>query len=354
MPTTTTDYAALTAPISRAELRAFKAELKASGRAPGGTTSSTVIGIVALVVLGTPFLGFAIYWMVSIADDVISSRTSSPLPIVFPIVFFAMATIILVTSIRTLAGGGGKWRRWYRLDRFARSNRLTFAPLSRDPQFPGSVFTIGDTRQAFDHLYRDRGRFLDFGNYRYSTGSGRSRTTSTWGFLALKLDRALPNIVLDAKSNNALFGVTNLPNALSSSQRLSLEGDFDRHFTLYCPKGYQTDALYIFTPDLMALLIDQASSFDVEIVDEWMFVYSAKPFTMTDPATVNHLLRIADTVGAKTLRQTERYSDDRIGNPRANLVAPEGRRLTQAFPVLGTIMFCGLVAFWIANLMHWI
>lgn len=42
---------------------------------------------------------------------------------------------------------------------------------------------------------------------------------------------------------------------------LSLEGDFDRYFTLYCPGDYERDALYVFTPDLLALLIDESRHF---------------------------------------------------------------------------------------------
>ncbi|MEO7546479.1 MAG: hypothetical protein ABIT21_09370 [Terrimesophilobacter sp.] len=76
----------------------------------------------------------------------------------------------------------------------------------------------------------------------------------------------VPNMILDAKSNNFLW--TNLPQNFSRNQVLSLEGDFDKHFTLYCPKEYEHDALYVFTPDLMTRLIDHAAGYDVELVDD--------------------------------------------------------------------------------------
>ena len=91
---------------------------------------------------------------------------------------------------------------------------------------------------------------------------------------------------------------------------LSLEGDFDQYFTLYCPKQYERDALYVFTPDLMALCIDEAAPFDIEVIDKWMFVYSATAFDMQQPWVYERLLRIAFTVGAKTLTQTDHYADD--------------------------------------------
>ena len=222
-------------------------------------------------------------------------------------------TIVTVAGVVLLAAvlpPWGKWSRWTRLDRFARANGLTFLP-SAVPAYPGAIFGLGQGRLATDHLATATGRYLDLGNYRYSTGSGDDRTTHQWGFLALKLDRVLPHILLDAKANNGLFGTSTLPISFDRAQVLSLEGDFDRYFTLYCPKDYERDALYVFTPDLLALLIDESRHFDVEIVDDWMFVYSATRFDMTDPGTLRRLFRIVDTVGAKTLRQTARYSDER-------------------------------------------
>jgi hypothetical protein len=216
--------------------------------------------------------------------------------------------------------------------RFARQNGMTFTPYQVNPSYPGAIFQIGDSRQAVDHLVSTTGRFFDIGNYRYTTGSGKNRSTRTWGFMAFHLDRKLPNMVLDSKANNGFFG-TNLPATFDKNQILSLEGDFDKYFTLYCPKAYERDALYIFTPDLMALLIDEAAPFDVEIVDDWMFVYSNVAFTTGDANIYARLFRIMDTVGAKALSQTDRYVDARVGDFSANIIAPEGARLKRSVSV---------------------
>ena len=232
-----------------------------------------------------------------------------------------------------------------RLDRFACANGMAFAPTQADPSYPGEIFQLGRDRTALDHLVTTSGRFLDLGNYRWVTGSGKEQTTHTWGFLALNLDRRMPNIVLDSRANNSIFG-SNLPAVLDKSQVLHLEGDFDKYFTLYCPKEYERDALYIFTPDLMALLIDEAAPYDVELVDDWMFVYSTKPFDMTNPAVLARLFTIADTVGAKALSQTERYADERVGDFAANVVAPQGARLKRGVSVLGVVLVAAFVLIW--------
>src|SRR5699024_10580785 len=127
-------------------------------------------------------------------------------------------------------------KRQFRLDRFARANGLRFHPGFNNPQLPGMLFSIGRQRKSQLLLRGDQPRFVEFGNYRYTTGSGKNSTTHTWGYIAVKLDAPLPHLVLDAEGNNSFFG-SNLPIGLKKDQRLSLEGDFDKHFSLYAPVG---------------------------------------------------------------------------------------------------------------------
>ena len=90
---------------------------------------------------------------------------------------------------------------------------------------------------------------------------------------------------------------------------MTLGGEFDDKFTLYAPSDYGRDAFYIFAPDLMALFIDRLGTFDVEIIDDTMFVYGSR-FDLLDPRTYEWLQELVDTVIARTVRRTERYRDD--------------------------------------------
>ena len=198
---------------------------------------------------------------------------------------------------------------WWRLDRLAAANGLTFAPWSPAPDYPSELFHSGVDVAAYDHLRSATGEYFDLGNLYYQTGGQGSETFDhRWGFVAIQLDRSLPQILLDATGNQTA-GVSGLPSSFDRSQVLSLEGDFDRFFTLYCPKGYERDALYLFTPDLMALLIDEVGGFDVEINGPWMFVFSRGPFDMIDPALLARLFRIIDIVGTKARWQSRHYVD---------------------------------------------
>jgi hypothetical protein len=357
------DFGALTAPVSTADVVAFRNTARMSRQpwAASTFTASSVATLVVLVIVAIVFGFMCLTILLSLIAG-IAQREFSFGALVVPLLFAALLLVGVIWAARRIYRAAvpsmAVWTRWYRLTRFATANSLEFSPLTPDPTYPGAIFGHGDSRVVYDHLYRNDGRFLDMGDYRYSTGSGRSRETHHWGFLAIKLDRALPNMVLDAKANNTLFGTTDLPLSFSASQRLSLEGDFDKYFTLYCPKEYEPDALYVFTPDLMALLIDQTAQFDVEIVDDWMFLYSSKPLDLSNAPTINHLFKIVDTVGTKTVSQTERYSDDRIATPGAttgtslNLVAPQGRRLKTRWPVLGTIISVLVFGYWVASFVY--
>lgn len=343
------DYSALLFPVRPDQVANFKAKAKEAGK-PWATVN---LGQVAVAVGAVLVFGII---MVSVASSIFgviafSAQDGPPsageiVALIFPTGFIiAIVAIILLAARSGLRTG--KWETWFRLDTFANANGMIFSPTDPSPSYPGAIFNIGDSRKALNHLRSATDRYLDIGNYQYSTGSGKSRSTHTWGFMALQLDRKLPNMVLDAKANNGLFGTTNLPATFAKDQVLSLEGDFNEHFTLYCPKQYERDALYVFTPDLMALLIDNAAPFDVEIVDDWMFVYSSREFQSANPAVYQRLFQIVDTVGAKTLAQTDRYVDQRVGDFAANYVAPQGQRLKRGVAVGSVIFFVVFTAIWV-------
>jgi hypothetical protein len=218
-----------------------------------------------------------------------------------------------------------------RLPEFAAANGLVYSAYDSAPRYPGALFSTGSHRNATSHIRTPDGArpYFDAGTFSFRIGSGRSATDSSSGFIAVQLDRNLPHMLLKADANRASMAA--LPIGIDESQHLSLEGDFDRHFTLYCPADYETDALYVFAPDLMALLIDEAATFDVEIVDDWLFVYSPIPFEGAPQSTWERIFRIVEVVGAKTLRQTARYSDDRMPTSSAQppAVGRGGRRLRQ-------------------------
>ncbi|GAA2086424.1 hypothetical protein GCM10009840_25060 [Pseudolysinimonas kribbensis] len=343
------DLAPLTAPMPPSAVQAWRARARAS-RAPWATMGAQqIVAIVIAVLVG----GFFVLTFGGVIGGVLADAAHGGAS--FPVgglVFIGGIAVAAVFVVRAIFRSTGRWGRWARIDAFARANGFAFSPQDLPPAYPGLIFGLGSSRQVREHVMSTSGRFFDMGGYVYTTGSGKNRSTHHWSFLAVRLDRRMPNIVLDSRANNGIIG-SNLPVALARDQVLHLEGDFDRYFTLYCPKDYATDALYVFTPDLMALLIDEAAPFDVELVDDWFFAYSSRRLDMSAPGTYQRLFRIIDTVGAKTLHQTEHYRDDRVANSiTANVVAPQGARLRHGVSVgavIGVVVVAGWVGWWIVS-----
>ncbi|MFS0894694.1 hypothetical protein [Microbacterium sp. 179-I 3D3 NHS] len=360
----TFDSRPLTEPVDRAAVRAFAAQVRA--RQGAGPTVSTIIGIVVLSIV-------AVVMLPIVASVVISLALSAGSPAVAAIPLGLLALVVAGVAVLIGLGIRNTQVTRYRLGRFARANGMTYEPSVADPPLPGMIFQIGRSRQATDLVRGTRPRFVEFGNYQYTVQSGKNSTTYRWGYVAVKLDVPLPNIVLDATGNNG-FG-SNLPASFQKEQRLSLEGDFDRYFTLYCPVGYERDALYLFTPDIMARFIDDAAQLDVEIVDDWLFLYTQRKVSTLDPATWAWLF---GAVGALLTKfdQWARWRDERLlaenadaggaasvpnaSNvaalpfaPPAGLltpppgVAPQGRRLKRSATWLPIVVVVGFVVFWI-------
>jgi hypothetical protein len=226
-----------------------------------------------------------------------------------------------------------------KLTRFATANNLQYDRDLNSPYLNGMIFDEGDSRRTPHRLSGLlNGTVFELGNYIYETGSGKSRQTHEYGYIQVRLSRHLPHMVLDAKQNN-FFKISNLPDSFSGGQKLELEGDFSEHFTLYCPKEYERDALYVFTPDLMALLIDQAGAFDVEVVDNRLYIYQEGPFKLTEPGQMERLFRIIDKIGSKMERRTDYYADERVGDRTLNVVAPPGKRLKKTLSIQGVVVF---------------
>lgn len=377
------DARPLVEPVPPGMVRAFVQELRRTGRLKtspfGGVLIVVLVAFVVLVVFGSIAVTTA-----SGLIGALASGEGGGIGLVFgffPLLVVGIIAAVAITLFVRGARTGGD--RMYRLDRFARANAMQYVPRLDNPGLPGMIFSIGNSRHSADLVRGDRPRFVEFANYRYTTGSGKNQQTHHWGYVAVKLDTPLPHIVLDATSNNGLFG-SNLPQTFDKDQRLSLEGDFDRFFSLYCPADYERDALYLFTPDIMARFIDNAAALDVEIVDDWLFLYAKRDFSTLDPQTWAWLFSVVGALLDK-FAQWARWRDERLAAAAATSipdaappgtapvaavagpgaaasvpftppqgaqrpppgVAPEGRRLQRGVPWVPVIVGGVMVLFWI-------
>lgn len=287
------DLTPLSRPVSAREARA--------AGYPGSPLSVSVIMPIVIIAV-TAFM------CVQILS--IGTRGQASTPIIVFALLGAAGMLWFVLAMATRQN-----RRSRQLFMFAKQNDLDFEEKVLRPAHAGIIFGVGGGRLA-SNIVTTRGHYpTEFASYQYTIGSGKSQQTVAWDYVRIQLRSALPNIVLDARSNN-VFG-SNLPARLDKNQRLSLEGDFDRYFTLYCPTGYETDALYLFTPDVMVNFSEGAKEFDVEIIDNQLFLYSKGNADRTDPDVWRWQLRAVAAVVEK-IEQWERWRDDRLHQPPAH------------------------------------
>ncbi|MFG6445921.1 hypothetical protein ACFXP7_11445 [Microbacterium sp. P06] len=317
------DTRPLTDRVDRRRLRSFRRSLPEAVRPPfvAAVWPSTVVIVLPLAFLFM-WTAFAGAWFI---DD----GEWDPATTVLLLPYVGLPLLGVVLLIRALRRRSGV--RQFRLHGFAEANGFDYVPYIDRPSLPGMIFrrfgALADYSTDVVRLHATTP--FEVGNHVSKVRAGRSTTTHRWGYAVTRLPVALPHIVLDAQGNNSLRRPA-LSGAYSQTQRLSLEGDFDKHFSLYCPRGYERDALYLFSPEVMAHFIDTASKLDVEIVDDFVFFYSPRELSSLDPESWRQLLATIDAFSDR-VEQWGRWRDDRLLDAPVFFpvegVAREGRRL---------------------------
>ncbi|WP_062516666.1 hypothetical protein [Demequina gelatinilytica] len=193
----------------------------------------------------------------------------------------------------------------------------------------GAGWEVGRLRGGTTSSSRS-GRFLGIPYASYSTQTIPLDAIDV-GYLAVRLARRLPHIVLDAPGNEDLLNRL-FRGRWRGDRAFDLGGEFADRFRLYVPEGYERDALYVLSPALMALLIDEAGDLDVEIRDDHLFIYQPRGWDLSDVAVWDRIGRLYATVGTLTWDQTDGYYDDRLDARVRELVplgdvAEPGRRV---------------------------
>ncbi|KAA9149479.1 hypothetical protein F6B41_04585 [Microbacterium lushaniae] len=235
---------------------------------------------------------------------------------------------------------------------------------------PSSAATFSSIITPRSRGVREYPRFVAPG-VEFGTLTHHRARSVTWHYIAVALPAPLPHLILDASSNNRRG--SDLPVDVARSQRLSLEGDFDRWFHVYSPTAYGADALYVLTPDVMAALIDEASGYNVEIVDDALVFFSPTIVDFGSPAHWEAVDSVLTRVAPRILAKAFQYVDERVPGqevPRALTallaareepdvrwtpptprIGTDGRRLDVRdpnegiAPVLGAIGWFALLAF---------
>lgn len=101
---------------------------------------------------------------------------------------------------------------------------------------------------------------------KYTVGHGKNSRDYHYTVVRVPLAATFPHVLLDGQKNS-----TRVEGLKHTMQRVSLEGDFDKHFRLYIQKGEHVDALSVITPDVMQTLIDNNLAQDIELSENYIY-----------------------------------------------------------------------------------
>lgn len=102
-------------------------------------------------------------------------------------------------------------------------------------------------------------------NFYFTKGSGESKTTYYYTVFAFKFNGSFPHVYLNNRYNSY---------SISVGEKIPLSGEFEKKFSLSAPKEYEIEALEIFTPDVLTRLLDGGFTYDVELVDREVLVFT--------------------------------------------------------------------------------
>jgi hypothetical protein len=185
-------------------------------------------------------------------------------------------------------------------------------PLSSDQALTEfGAITIKSLQNARDPMYShllDHGdwRYTDFkiGLYKKTRGSDVRYADVYYGVMTTDLGRMLPNIFFDsAEARGRQFRFR-----FARDQKHSLEGDFDKFFTTYFPKGYTVDSMSFIAPDVMWAM-REARAYDIEIIGSRLYLYGPlwnMPDQLADME--KHILNIKNHLQ----KNVQTYRDERL------------------------------------------
>jgi len=154
------------------------------------------------------------------------------------------------------------------MQQFAQTNAYVYS--KNGTYGNGYLFKLGHSNIAKDQVIGQyNGYQIKIYLYSYTVGYGKNSHTYHHTVLSLTFNTTMPDIVLTTKGH--WLSDSLVPNNISV---VKLEGDFNKYFTLHIPKGYEVEALEVFTPNVMAKLIDKARSLNLEIFQNSLYIYS--------------------------------------------------------------------------------
>lgn len=157
---------------------------------------------------------------------------------------------------------------------FAARNGFSYAKTYDITSESGLMFKQGGSRSA-EHVVRGTFRNVPIKvfSYYFSITKGESSIHYFYTVFEFMFSGTFPHLYLNRLDNG--YG-------LETGEIISLPYEFEKHFRLYAPKEYEIEALQVFTPDILAALLEDDFRHDIEIVDGELLIFRKHHINSTE------------------------------------------------------------------------
>lgn len=176
--------------------------------------------------------------------------------------------LIFIVALFYISYIKGKARGLF-MKNFAEVNGLEYERDASLDSISGKLFDMGYSKKI-NHVVRGSfdGHPIRLFSYCYTLGSDKHKKTYYFTVWEITFEKTeFPHILLQAKS------MRKFARSESGEEEINLEGEFADKFRLFASRGYGTEVLQIFTPEVLSMLCDKASNFSIEFAGKSMYIY---------------------------------------------------------------------------------
>jgi len=285
-----------------------------------------MIVIAGLVIFDGPLI------LSGLISVVVGLESDSAVFVIFGLVFIIVPLLMTVVALKGLLN---MYQKDAQSKLFAKDNNIALLENFVNPPYNGTLFNQGGNRIISLGYVLQQTPHIEVGNLTFTSNSD-NRNSTVYGYVKIELTKNLPHIVLDSVKNNT-YGPS-IPVSFANNQKVSLEGDFNAFYTVYAPQGYEQDALYLLTPDVMNALTQLSKSYDIELIDNQVYLYHCGAMNLASEQEIKGVLAAIAVIQKEIGKQSEMYRDDTMPTQISNVVSSSGQRLNTKFNVAGAVV----------------
>lgn len=240
------------------------------------------------------------------------SVRSSKSPSVMTIVALLTLMVVVLPGMLWLAHRR-RVMRAYRLLLFAQRNGMQFNWNTAPHGLATPLFFSGHSSKV-RHEIADSEGTLRIGGFHTVYGHGRGAHGCDFTYIAFPIGQHVPDMTIDSRSNNYIFGIRNLRVSRSGMKRVAINPMFDEKWQVYAAPANTEKARHFVQSTLVGTLSRVGKMYDIEVADGQASCYLPGSIDISIPNTMETVLAqasiFANALGVKlTIAPDQQYAE---------------------------------------------